>query len=83
MRYALDCQPTSEDDEGDVAHLRGAEMQEGAEEKTQDTSDQNLDDIEREQDEPGSWLQGWTLEELKLAQDEDVNIAKFTAWKLA
>ena len=81
MPSCPDCQPTS--DEGDAAHLRVAEMREGAEEETRGTSDQHLDDIEREQDEPGSWLQGWTLEELKLAQDEDVNIAKFTAWKLA
>ena len=44
---------------------------------------EGLDDIDREQSEPGSWLRGWTLEELKMAQDEDGNIARFTAWKLS
>ena len=55
------------------------------EEVTQETGGTDevaSDDIEREHEEPGSWLQGWTLEELKMAQDEDKNIAKFTEWKL-
>ena len=60
-------------DEEKAAHLMVAGLEEGGERRAHDTGEVVLDDIEREQNEPGLWLQGWTLEELKMAQDEDKN----------
>ena len=76
-----DCRPTSDDEI--AAHLSDTGPSNESENRPKVDEHSELDDIDREQSEPGSWLQGWTLEELKAAQDEDKNIAKFTAWKLS
>ena len=76
-----DCRPTSDDEI--AAHLSETGPSNESENRPKVDEHSELDDIDREQSEPGSWLQGWTLMELKAAQDEDKNIAKFTAWKLS